>query len=50
MGGRCFNCHWKAPQGIMDLMQQINKVEEETRILRDIIAKNIAPAPPKKET
>ena len=33
----------------MDLKQQVNKLEEENRILRGIIAKNITPSP-KKET
>jgi hypothetical protein len=35
---------------IMDLKRQVNKLEEENRILRGIIAKNIAPPSPKKET
>ena len=34
---------------IMDLKQQVNKLEEENHILRGIIAKNIAPSHPKKE-
>ena len=34
---------------IMDLKQQVNKLEEENRILRGIIAKNITSPPPKKE-
>ena len=34
---------------IMDLKQQVNKLEEENRILRGIIAKNITPTT-KKET
>ena len=34
----------------MDLKQQVNKLEEENRILRGIIAKNITSSPPKKET
>ena len=34
----------------MDLKQQVNKLEEENRILRGIIAKNITSPPPKKET
>ena len=34
---------------VMDLKQQINKLEEENRILRGIIAKNITSTPPKKE-
>ena len=34
---------------IMDLKQQVNKLEEENRILRRIIAKNITPTT-KKET
>ena len=33
----------------MDLKQQVNKLEEENRILRGIIAKNISPTT-KKET
>ena len=35
---------------IMDLKQQVNKLEEENRILRGIITKNITSPPPKKET
>ena len=35
---------------IMGLKQQVNKLEEENRILRGIIAKNITSPPPKKET
>ena len=35
---------------ILDLKQQVNKLEEENRILRGITAKNITSAPPKKET
>ena len=34
----------------MDLKHQVNKLEEENRILRGIIAKNITSLPPKKET
>ena len=34
----------------MDLKQQVNKLEEDNRILRGIIAKNITSLPPKKET
>ena len=34
----------------MDLKQQVNKLEEENRILRGIIAKNITSPPLKKET
>ena len=34
----------------MDLKQQVNKLEEENRILRGIVAKNITSPPPKKET
>ena len=40
----------KLRKEIMDLKQQVNKLEEENRILRGIIAKNIPPSPPKKET
>ena len=39
----------KLHKEIMDLKQQVNKLEEENRILRGIIAKNITSAPPKKE-
>ena len=39
----------KLRKEIMDLKQQVNKLEEENRILRGIIAKNITPSP-KKET
>ena len=35
---------------IMDLKKQVNKLEEENRILRGLIAKNITSPPPKKET
>ena len=35
---------------IMDLERQLNKLEEENRILRGIIAKNITSPSPKKET
>ena len=35
---------------IMDLKKQVNKLEEENRILRGIIAKNITSPSPKKET
>ena len=40
----------KLRKEIMDLKQQVNKLEEENRILRGIIAKNITSPPPKKET
>ena len=40
----------KLRKEVMDLKKQINKLEEENRILRGIIAKNITPPPPKKET
>ena len=40
----------KLRKEIMDLKQQVNKLEEENRILRGIIAKNITPPPPKKDT
>ena len=40
----------KLRKEIMDLKQQLNKLEEENRILRSIIAKNITPSSPKKET
>ena len=33
----------KLRKEIMDLKQQVNKLEEENRILRGIIAKNITP-------
>ena len=39
----------KLRKEIMDLKQQVNKLEEENRILRGIIAKNIKPTT-KKET
>ena len=35
----------KLHKEIMDLKQQVNKLEEENRILRGIIAKNITPSP-----
>ena len=37
----------KLRKEIMDLKQQLNKLEEENRILRGIIAKNITPSPKK---
>ena len=40
----------KLHKEIMDLKQQVNKLEEENHILRGIIAKNIKSPPPKKET
>ena len=40
----------KLRREIMDLKQQVNKLEEENHILRGIIAKNITSPPPKKET
>ena len=40
----------KLRKEIMDLKQQVNKLEEENRNLRDIIAKNITSPSPKKET
>ena len=39
----------KLRKEIMDLKEQLNKLEEENRILRSIIAKNITPSPPKNE-
>ena len=39
----------KLHKEIMDLKQQVNKLEEENHILRGIIAKNITPTT-KKET
>ena len=40
----------KLPKEVMDLKQQINKLEEENHILRGIITKNITSPPLKKET
>ena len=40
----------KLHKEVMDFKQQINKLKEENRILRGIIAKNITSPPPKKET
>ena len=40
----------KLRKEIMDLKQQVNKLEEENRILRGIIAKSITSPSPKKET
>ena len=40
----------KLRKELMDLKHQVNKLEEENRILRGIIAKNITSPPPKKET
>ena len=40
----------KLRKEIMDLKQQVNKLEEENRILRGIIAKNIKSSPLKKKT
>ena len=39
----------KLRKEIMNLKQQVNKLKEENRILRGIIAKNITSPPPKKE-
>ena len=49
-GARSFGRYRKLRKEIMDLKQQLNKLEEENRILRGITAKNITSAPPKKET
>ena len=49
MGERSFSRHGKLRKEIMDLKQQVNKLEEENRIPRGIIAKNITSPPPKKE-
>ena len=40
----------KLRKEIMDLKQQVNKLEEENRILRGIIAENITSPSPKRET
>ena len=40
----------KLRKEIMDLKQQVNKLEQENHILRGIIAKNITSPPSKKET
>ena len=40
----------KLRKEIMDLKQQVNKLEEENHILRGIIAKNITSPSPKRET
>ena len=40
----------KLRKEIMDLKQQVSKLEEENHILRAVIAKNIPSPPPKKET
>ena len=40
----------KLRKEIMDLKQQVNKLEEENRIFRGIIAKNITSPSPKRET
>ena len=40
----------KLRKEIMNLKQQVNKLEEENRILRGIIAKNTTSPSPKKET
>ena len=40
----------KLRKEMLDLKRQINKLEEENRILKGIIAKNITSPPPKKET
>ena len=49
LGARSFSCHRKLRKEIMDLKQQVNKLEEENHIPRGIIAKNITPTT-KKET
>ena len=40
----------KLRKEIMDLKQQVNKLKEENRILRGIIAKNITAPPTKRQT
>ena len=40
----------KLRKEIMDLKQQVNKLEEDNHILRGIVAKNSTSPPPKKET
>ena len=40
----------KLRKEIMDLKQQVNKLEEENHILKGIIVKNIASSSPKRET
>ena len=40
----------KLRKEIMDLKQQVNKLEEGNQILRGIIAKNITSPSPKRET
>src|SRR3989337_111683 len=40
----------KLHKEIMDLKQQVNKLEEENHILKGIIVKNIASPSPKRET
>ena len=40
----------KLRKEIMDLKQHVNRLEEENHILKGIIAKNIGPSPPKKDT
>ena len=40
----------KLRKEVMDLKQQVNKLEEENRILRGIIAKNITSPSPRKQT
>ena len=49
LGARSLAVTGKLRKEIMDLKQQVNKLEEENRILRGIIAKNITPTT-KKET
>ena len=49
LGARNFSLTGKLHKETMNLKQQVNKLEEENRILRGIIAKNISPTT-KKET
>ena len=50
LGKGSFNHYGKLRKEIMDLKQQVNKLEEENRILKGIIAKKIITPIVKKET
>ena len=49
LGKRSFVCQGKLLKENMDLKQQVNKLEEENRILKGIIAKKIITPTVKKE-
>ena len=50
LDARSFSLIGKIHKEIMDLKQQVNKLEEENRMLKGFIAKNITSPPTKRET